>query len=1144
MKFLSVDDQPMVVAIEAMDGLVTELSQSELVEAPDVEEALQLELRDAETARAAISEVGMTRELAGTVNVAVEGFLDRYPLNRFTYEPSIEGASLAIEALDEKRGNILQRFVAWLRQKMQASIEWLRKLFSRGGKAEATITKSKEMAQEVSDSHNPKEMAAMVKNPTAAAQGSRIDPADEKSGTFEDFAEALQKQVEPLAKDMAALYGRLNANQVLRVVVSNAEAVKSFYEHMEKTEASIGGVRNILNNAAAALRDVSNVQDSAQKIKLARMALYQELGGEDDKVFDTIRQSQFTDQNAQEITQESVPYDKLVESMIAVTRNITAANADARIRDLSYLEKAVGDLSVVGESAAFKRLPDADRDVLLTALNALLKDVSRYQAASMVNWNYVLQLHSGVGVFFNAELALYYRTIAAIQRAATQTMSGADRETLYANFKKQGFNLDLTEEDLQRRGVGTEHFSGDLLGDVRPMLALEDFGLEEMPAFPFTNPLGIGSGFMAALEAEEQAAQGDAPTRFAKLREWLGKLVQWFKNLFARSRAAAEEKIKKAREINKSQSEAVAAAKRAGVEIRPEVLKTFQAYLKDNAFWSAAGFAQRVEQKVQENQALAIALSKPAMADVLPGFTTMMTSLKEFMSQLRGVNDPKDLVDMSSSPHLGKFLEGRDRFDGARSKASNGRFSNAQELATAINDSRDTSGQLTDLLARTMMSDIGYTGILIDLGKKVDGWSASQVQSQDMQAAAAIFPEVQKVLQSYLAAEGLVSSMSLELLTAAILSRKEVVQAMFAAAKEKDANTVLYTNQEMILLAEKDLWGISGLGMESVVVALETLDAQMDAYSTVPEPLVSLGLEDDQSSPEAKAGILARMKAWIGRILNWITSIFKRKQEDQAKQMEAAQAVDAKNQERAKAAEQEPPARDEVVKIFEGYLKDHSWYQNSMVRKKDLGDISKFGMKLVFSPNGLQTYDEAFATILKEAEELMQRYSNVASMEELGAIPQVKFSELVRSLYADVDFKGYSSLEEHAKVCLKIRAHTLTFNGNSTKIDKLMRNLQVVVKRLEAMADKAAMASETGYSAANKALNQLQAMLVYVDAANKVTVKASLGILMGTGLDQNAAIKEIFADYAEKNPESEVRISQSDIEKLRLLPVWHEKRRS
>lgn len=1147
MKYLNVDAPSLTIAIEEMELLTTELSGSQLVEAPDVGEQLQEEILKLEDVRGQISEIGMDRETAVQIDAAVEGFLYRNPSRNFTRERSIEGLSSALEEIDEKRGNILQRFIAWLRDRFNKSIEWLKSLFGEGGKAAKVADKAKELAEDVSNNRNTKAMAEVIKDPKAGVQTSRIDPADEKSGTFEDFAEALEKNMEPIKGDVNAMYERVSKNQPLRIAVSNQEAIKSFFDQMEKNEGSIEGVRNVIDNVSGLVRNVTNVGEAAQKIKLARAALYQVLGGSDESVLDQIRQQQFTDKNDATVTTDTIAYDKLIEAVTAVTKNISVANSATRIRALEFLGKAVTDLGTVAENNAIKRLDPADRDMLLTALNALLKDVSRYQSASMENWNYALQLYNGCSAFFSQELSVYYRVIAAMQRAASQTLSGGDREALFTNLKKQGFNVDLSEADLQRRGVGTECFAEI---DVRPMIAaLESLGLEEFPEFPFQEPLQLGGGLLAALEAEEQAAAGDGKQRFAKLREWMAKVVEWFKNLFTKTKADATKKVEQAKEIKAKQDAAVKTAVEAKQAskptdaLRPEIKALFEKYVQDRAWWKDSGFSDKVVQHMGNHFATRMAVSPEAMKEYTPAATAARDSAMAFVKEIAAATTLEQVAALAGSKNWENYGTQLTRMTSTGKLMRVGGFMTLAELVKDFSISQQSVPALSKLTA-DMSADLDIIENAVKaLHDKMATWENTEANSPAMPAASKFFKHVSQLTTMHARNLSTVADIEFCLISASILSRQEKVQSIFAAAKKADANAPVYDSHELVILMSDDVWGITSPAMESLDVAVAALEAYRDVlgnYEVAPYfSSVVAGLESEEGSQ----GVVARVKAFFARIIDWIKSLFAKQQEVTEQKVEVAKEHVKQREEKVAAVKaQTPQVRPEVKKVFDDYLKDPSWYKDSKSAQSSKASASRQSISIMYSAGGPAAFISAAEKAVADITAFVSTFAQARSAQELGNIDKAgipSLTELVQKCNS-AQMTEFKTLEEIASAYRSIAQSSGVFNRLCSKIATSKLGLQKAIDeingRIAGMSDAQAADAQAMQQAANAALD----VLARSGELSKVMIAASLDGLMGAVVNHATCVKEIFADYNNKQQDdaSKVAISDSDITLLVDLPIW------
>lgn len=470
MQYLSVKTSgPTLAALEEInEELTTEITESPLVDVDDVSEALAEELDALGGLRKEIEIRGIDRKGAQELDVAIEGFLDRHSLSLFTRERSVDGVYWALEEIDNKRQGKIQALLKWLTDRLNDFVQFITKLFGRGGRAENTMEAAKEAAQAASTERKPNKMADVMRDPTAASQEARIDPAGEKSGSYEDFCDRFSKYIEPLQGEYNRINEEIGNNKILSIALASPDSVDAFFTHMEKLSDVTSAIRSVVDNSARLVRSSKEPQQTAEDINKQRLEIYRVLGGSDTTVFETLGQQVFTDSNAKEY--EALDYDKLVPLMVKITKNIPAANAQTRINELNQLTKAVAEFSKIVENNSFKSLDATHRNVLLAAMQGLANDVSRYVTILQKDWSLTLQIHAAVSQFWQKELGFYYKMIGAIQKAATETFEEDDRKALYDNFKQLGFAMDLSPEDLKRRGVGNESFV-DSVPKGKPIVA-------------------------------------------------------------------------------------------------------------------------------------------------------------------------------------------------------------------------------------------------------------------------------------------------------------------------------------------------------------------------------------------------------------------------------------------------------------------------------------------------------------------------------------------------------------------------------------------------------------------------------------------------------------------------------------------------
>lgn len=442
--------QPAVVSLEELTELVTEITNEPLVEVDDVASDLNKQINDITDIRSDVAANGLDRATAVVVGAAVEGFLDRHDIQLMSPHRSVDGVRWALEELDEGRQSRIQKLWAWLLDRLKAITQMVTNLFGANGRGNKARDAAKAAAEAASD-RKPKKVSDMIKDPTAADQEARIEPQGEKSGKYEDFVERHKQYCEPLRADFNRINESIGENPVLSTMCNNPEAVTAFFTQMEGVSDKVMGVRGILDKASQIVRSSKEAQTTAQELAKCRTDLYKLFGGDSPQVLESIGQKQFT---AQEY--KPLEYDELVPIMVKVTNNIPAANSQQRINELGYLTKAVGDFTNISSTNVFKNMDATHRNVVLQAMQALANDITTIATTLNKDWSLVLQIHGAASMFWQKELAFYYKVIAAIQKAATETFEEADRTALYENFKRMGFSVDLTPEELKRRGAGLE----------------------------------------------------------------------------------------------------------------------------------------------------------------------------------------------------------------------------------------------------------------------------------------------------------------------------------------------------------------------------------------------------------------------------------------------------------------------------------------------------------------------------------------------------------------------------------------------------------------------------------------------------------------------------------------------------------------
>lgn len=441
-----------VVSLEELTELVTEITNEPLVIVDDVSEDLNEEINAITDLRNDVASNGLDRETAQEIAVAVEGFLDRHSVQLLTDTRSINGVHWALEELDETRQSRLKKLWDWLLARLKDITAWVARMFGADGRGVQAREAAKGAAQAAAD-RKPSKINEMIKDPAAADQEARIEPQGEKSGKYEDFVERHKQYVEPLRAEFNRINESIGDNPVLTMVCNSPESVTAFFAHMETLSDKVMGVRAILDKASQIVRATKEVQTTAQELAACRADVYKLFGGDSPEVLKTIGQSQFTTASGE---YKVLEYDELVPLMIKVTNNIPAANSQQRINELSQLTKAVGDFDNIATTKVFKNMDATNRNVLLQAMQAFANDITSIATALSKDWSTTLQIYGSVSQFWQKELAFYYKIIAAIQKAATETFEESDRAALYENFKRLGFAVDLTPDELKRRGVGVE----------------------------------------------------------------------------------------------------------------------------------------------------------------------------------------------------------------------------------------------------------------------------------------------------------------------------------------------------------------------------------------------------------------------------------------------------------------------------------------------------------------------------------------------------------------------------------------------------------------------------------------------------------------------------------------------------------------
>lgn len=1154
MRFLSVEDTHLHIAVEEMQILAAEISGDMLVEAPDVQEELNDELERVQLVRQSIAADGMSRDSARQLNDALEGFLVRHHISSFTTTPSIEGMAVALEAADEKRLNIFHKIVAWFSDKLRKMIDWIGRLFGKDGKATKVAQGAKAMAEEASNARKPQEVDKMVRDPAAASQSARIDPSEEKSGTYEDFVDALQKLMEPVQGDMNKLYARLNSNAVMRTVATNPEAVTSFFEHMEATAARAGKVREIVDAVASKMRSIDNVHETVNEIRLSRNMFYRALGGESAEVLSTIRQQQFTDQNAHEVTFDSVPYDKLVETMTAVTKNIGAANSEGRIRELTHLDKALQQLSSVAETNVVKRLSDSDRDVVLSALNGLINDIASYQSADMQNWNVVLQLYTGVASFWNAELRIYYRCIGAIQRAASQVFSDTDRKAVLEEFKKKGFATDMSAEDLVRRGVGMEHFQDSTETFAS---ALESYA-SEMPEFPdFSRPVHFTGSLLAALEADDQDQSETAEQKqgiLAKLREWFEKIVGWIRAAVDKFKAWSGSKVDKAKDTAAKQQEAVNAAKQSKGStevldaIRPEVKKAFMSYFTDSAWWSTAEVAKKLHESIASSTVNTLLFSPEHLDTCVQAISHMHRSMMQFMQEASQVKEPQQMLELQSAASWNEYRSAVKTMREVEAQCKPPVFSTLQGAVKAFAAAQRHANvlkKLNDSAVKDMEVMQKHLHTLRDL---VDVWQKSEAADNISSQAAQAFHFLQQMPMGHMKNMGVVVNIYSAILHGGALYRPDMVEAIFADIRKKNPEAQVADWTEMLLLASDEVWGVVSPATEAFAlcsIAMESLmremqlstDADFERQSAQPF-YGGIALEED-AGEQAKQGALERVRAWFSKIWQWLKDLFKKRAQTKENYMQQAEEIVVKHfRERKKAEAEGRVLRVEVAKIFQEYMHDAAWYEASDVRTKQDAAIKNAKLGYVYTQHGNTRLMQQLGSVVAE---ISSAIHSVGQCKSLGDLAQanIETTELEQLLeQRDIDPGQERTMAHRAVLFGNLVKHYEELKTMSLRVGKAQGELTKAMDALEHMLGSADAQQAQHATAAQKKLEQLRVLAARLLTLDQFVMSVSMECVMAVGVQHEAVIKEIFAHYNEHNPETPVQISQNDIRLMSADKKW------
>ncbi len=653
MQYLSIPK--LLPALEEMEQLLTEISQEPLVEAEDVCEELTNELDGLQSTRDTIVDSGMDQNTANVISEAVEGFLMRNPMREFTHSRSIEGIGVALEEIDDKRQNVLQRLWQWLVNKLQSVSQWLQRLFGKDGKGEQALDSAKAMAEDVQNNRKPDNVSKMAKDPAAADQEARIEPQGPKSGKYEDFVEKHKQYAEPLQAEWAQILEKIRADKILSTICVSPESVNSFFTHMEQVQSKTQQIHTLIDKAANAVRSNHPVEQLVQEVGQIRQEIYKLFGGEDESVLESIRQQVFTEQTSTKF--ESIDYDELVPLMTKVVSNMPAANAEQRIRELDQLSKAVKNFEGIANTNVFKRIDPTQRNALLSSMQGLTQDVVKFVSSFTQDWTLVLKIYTGVNSFFQQERSFYYKTIASIQKAASEVFEESDRNALYENFKHMGFSMDLTPEDMRRRGVGTES-----LQDVLDGL---DAALESMDV-PYPGPVPVygnifGSGLMAALEAEENLE--DKEGFLTKIKEWFKRFVNWVKSFFVKKLQAADQKVEAIVEKKNEAVKKESAFRTQQPSIRPEVQAHFDKMFADTGWYAKQPGRESVDQFYASAQAsLYNALAHGQGGDIEQLVRKITDANTKLWLSLKAVDDASTLINIAAGVNMQEINKGFEEF--------------------------------------------------------------------------------------------------------------------------------------------------------------------------------------------------------------------------------------------------------------------------------------------------------------------------------------------------------------------------------------------------------------------------------------------------------------------------------------------------
>lgn len=777
-------------ALEEVEQLLTEISQEPLVEADDVAEDLTGELNALQGTRDTIVDSGMDQSTANVISQAVEGFLIRHPLREFTYTKSIEGIGAALEELDDKRQNVLQRLWKWLVSKLQSASEWLKRLFGRGGKGEQVLESAKAMAEDVQSNRKPGNVSKMAKDPAAADQEARIEPQGEKSGSYEDFVEKHKQYAEPLQAEWAQIVQKIRDDKILSTICAAPDSVESFFTHMEQVQGKTQQVRAVLDKAANAVRAKQPVQQLVQSVNEARQELYKLFGGEDASVLEGIRQQVFTEQSAAKF--DSIDYDVLVPLMNKVTGNIPAANAEQRISELDQLAKAVQSFEAIADTNVFKRIDATERNALISAMQHLTQDVVKFVSVFNQDWTLALKIYTGVMSFYKQESAFYYKTIASIQKAANEVFEEADRNALYDNFKRMGFAMDLTAEDMRRRGVGTE--------SLQDTLAALDAALESMDVphpgdVPhYGNIFSGGSGLMAALESEDNLE--DKQGFFAKIKEWFTRFVNWVKSFFVKSVKAADQKVEAVVEKKKETVQKEEAFQSQAKPMRPEVQAHFDKMFADSNWYAKQAGRETVEQFFASPQSKMYAVFAHGGAGEAERVINQITNANtKLWVGLKVINNTAALVQISTGEQMKAIDKGFEEFQALLAKPRPAPKS-LKEVGEFMGVAIQKSPLLKSVRWTTFESMVAETMDKIDAILAKGGVDTNQ--PSDVQAAA---KRLQAAINSILVLSKMMTYTLSQVYFPTYLKKEEFVKAMFAGQTD-----LVPTKEEMAALTLDARW--------------------------------------------------------------------------------------------------------------------------------------------------------------------------------------------------------------------------------------------------------------------------------------------------------------------------------------------------